>query len=64
MGKLFVNMGKEYQVQWKGNGLNRTKINYFDTLEDAEGDYLDKLNNPKVKYVELLECRPIKAYQK
>ncbi|MGL5651249.1 MAG: hypothetical protein ACRDDE_05820 [Paraclostridium sp.] len=64
MGKLFVDMEKEYQVQYKRTGLNRTNINYFDKLEDAEEDYLEKFNSPKFSYIELLECKPIKAYRK
>lgn len=63
MGNLYVNMEKEYQVQYKLYGT-RTNINHFNTIEEAEIDYLDKFNDDKISYVELLECKPIKAYRK
>ena len=64
MGRIFINMEKEYQVQYKRVGLNRISINYFETKKEAEADYLEKLNSGEFSYIELLECKPIKAYQK
>lgn len=64
MGELIINIDKEYQVRYQNYGLYRSKINYFETLQEAEEDYLSKINNPNVSYVEMLECKPLKAYQK
>lgn len=64
MGDININLEKEYQIHWKINGLFATRIDYFEIFEDAEKAYLEKRNNPNVSYVELLECKTIKAHEK
>ena len=64
MGRMFINLKKEYQVQYKRTGLNRININYFDSLKEAEDDFKTKVDSPEFQYTELIECIPIKAYQK
>lgn len=63
MGKLFTDIEVEYQVHYKKYG-NRVYINYFDKIEEAEEDYKEKLNDDRISSVELIECKPIKIYQK
>lgn len=64
MREMIINIEKEYHVRWHTRYSLRLITETFETLQDAELKYLELLNTPNVSYVELLECKPIKAHQR
>lgn len=63
MGNVTINVEKEYQVHWRTKGLSVVRVEYFETLEEAQREYENKKVYSHIDIVELLECKPIKMYQ-
>ena len=64
MNEMFINIEKEYHVRWYTRFSLRLITEKFETLQDAESKYLELLNTSNISYVELLECKPIKAHKR
>ena len=64
MGNVLINIEKEYQVHWRTRGLSIVRVEYFESLEQTQKEYENKKNYSNIDTVELLECKPLKMYQK